>query len=64
MSSIYDNYPALKYVDEVERDNSEECKRCKGNCGYIGMIGEWACHGFVPKEAKGDADGQLQGSSN
>ena len=56
MSSIYDNYPALKYVDEVERDNSEECKQCKGNCGYIGMIGEWACHGFVPKESEGERE--------
>lgn len=31
MGSIYDNYPAQKYVDEYERNNSEECKACKGN---------------------------------
>ena len=49
MSNIRDNYPALRYVDEYDRDTSEECKRCKGNCGYIGIIGEWACQGFVPK---------------
>ena len=51
MESIYDNYPAQKYVDEYERDNSEECKACKGNCSYIGMTGEWACQGFIPKDA-------------
>lgn len=48
MSNIRDNYPALRYIDEYEKDNSEECKRCKGECGYIGIIGEWACQGFVP----------------
>ena len=48
MSNIRDNYPALRYIDEYEKDNSKECKRCKGECGYIGIIGEWACQGFVP----------------
>ena len=51
MASVLDNYPAVRYVDEAERDRSEECKACKGNCGYIGMVGIWACHGFVPKDA-------------
>ncbi len=48
MSNMRDNYPALRYIDDYEKDNSEECKRCKGECGYIGIIGEWACQGFVP----------------
>lgn len=51
MESVYDNYPAQKYVDEYEKDNSEECKACKGNCSYIGMTGDWACKGFIPKDA-------------
>ena len=49
MSNLRDNYPALRYVDQHEKDTSEECRRCKGNCGYIGMVGEWACEGFIPK---------------
>ena len=49
MSSIYDNYPAVRYVDEYEKDRSEECKRCVDDCGFIGMTGEWACKGFRPK---------------
>ena len=35
-------------VKDVGEDTDEQCVRCKGNCGYIGMTGEWACHGFVP----------------
>jgi len=48
MSSIYDNYPAVRYVDEYDKDTDEQCVRCKGNCGFIGITGMWACKGFVP----------------
>ena len=48
MSSIYDNYPAVRYVDEYDKDTDEQCLRCKGNCGFIGITGMWACKGFVP----------------
>ena len=48
MSSIYDNYPAVRYVDEYDKDTDEQCVKCKGNCGFIGIIGMWACKGFVP----------------
>lgn len=41
-------YGGIKYVDEYDRDESEECKRCKGNCGYVGMGGFWVCNGFIP----------------
>lgn len=48
MSSIYDNYPAIRYVDEYDKDTDKDCVRCKGNCGFIGITGQWACRGFVP----------------
>jgi hypothetical protein len=48
MSSIYDNYPAVRYVDEYDKDTDEQCVRCKGNCGLIGITGMWACKGFIP----------------
>lgn len=48
MSSIYDNYPAVRYVDEYDKDTDEQCVRCKGNCEFIGITGVWACKGFVP----------------
>ena len=48
MSSIYDNYPAVRYVDEYDKDTDELCIKCKGNCGFIGITGMWACKGFVP----------------
>lgn len=48
MSSIYDNYPAVRYVDEYDKDTDEQCVRCKGNCGFIGITGMWACKGFIP----------------
>ena len=48
MSSIYDNYPAVRYVDESEKATDEQCRRCKGNCRFIGLEGEWACYGFIP----------------
>lgn len=51
MEAFTELYPALKYVGEYERDDREECKACKGNCGYVGMAGVWACQGFVPKNA-------------
>ena len=41
-------YPAEKYVDEYAKDESEECRRCKGGCRYIGMSGEYARIGFRP----------------
>lgn len=47
--SVYDNYPAVRYVDEYERYTDPLCRRCKGNCGFIGMTGDWACQGFIPK---------------
>lgn len=47
-NSIYDNYPAERYVDEFDKESSEQCKRCKGGCRYIGMTGEFACTGFKP----------------
>ena len=49
VSSILDNYPAVRYVDEYDRDKDPQCIRCKGNCGLIGMTGMWACQGFIPK---------------
>lgn len=48
MSSVYDNYPAIRYVDEYDKDTDEQCVRCKGNCGFIGITGMWARKGFVP----------------
>lgn len=48
MSNVHDNYPAVRYVDEYDKDTDEQCVRCKGNCKYIGIIGEWACQGFIP----------------
>lgn len=48
--SIFDHYPAVRYVDEFERDTDPLCIKCKGNCGFIGMVGYWACQGFIPKK--------------
>ena len=38
-----------RFVDEYEKEESAECKRCKGDCGFLPMTGQWKCHGFVPK---------------
>jgi hypothetical protein len=48
MSSIRDIYPAVRYVDDVDKETDEQCVRCKGNCGFIGITGMWACQGFIP----------------
>ena len=48
MSGIGDLYPAVRYVDGPEKEESEECRRCKGGCGFIGLSGVWACPGFRP----------------
>lgn len=48
MSSIRDIYPAVRHVDDVDKETDEQCVRCKGNCGFIGITGMWACQGFIP----------------